>query len=57
MELRRRTPEETKAWTDGYNYALKMAVYRLETANDETDRICLIEAIKEMTLLTEVQQP
>jgi len=53
MELKPRTAEETSAWNEGFNFAVKLIVRRLETANDETDRLCLIEAIKRMSLVSE----
>jgi hypothetical protein len=48
MKLQRRTPEATKAYFEGFNAALELAVKRMETANDETSRSCIIQAIRDM---------
>jgi hypothetical protein len=46
--------EELAAYTRGYQAGLETAAQRLETANDETSRICIIKAIRELkTLLGE----
>lgn len=43
-------PHDQKIWSNGYNVGLYMAAWSLETANDETKRTCLIEAIRNMLL-------
>lgn len=48
MKLKKRTHEEAKAYFEGFNLAIEIAARRLETANDETTRMCLIQAIRAM---------
>lgn len=48
MELKQRSEGERKAYFEGVRAGLTMAAHRLETANDETRRICLIEALRDM---------
>lgn len=47
-EIRAPTDEERNIYNQGWNDALERAAARLETANDETSRQCLITAIKAM---------
>ena len=48
MSLMRRSDGETEAYFEGFNSAIEMVARRLEAANDETSRLCLIEAIRAM---------
>lgn len=50
IHLKRRTHSEKKAYFEGFNFGLEMAARRLEGANDETSRICLIEAIRQLKM-------
>jgi len=46
--LNQRSKSEYKAYLEGIRAGLEMAAKRLETANDETSRICIINNLREM---------
>lgn len=43
-----RSREAYEAYIEGFNYALELAARRMETANDETSRMCIVEAVRKM---------
>jgi hypothetical protein len=56
MILIQRTPEAQRAYVQGFNAGLELAARRMESANDETSRQCLIEAVRKMTQTVENPQ-
>lgn len=55
VELKRRSAEAVRAYLEGFNAGLEMAARRLETANDETRRLCLIDTLRSFKQLVPEQ--